>query len=55
MLRLWRLFSPGMGAGHLPEAGGTMDQAAAMMDAFAVMNDEYAKLEGKRRGSKARN
>ena len=34
MVALWRLFQ----AGHLPDAGGTLDQAAAMIDAFALMS-----------------
>lgn len=37
MLRLFRQFAPGMGAGHLPDAGGMLDQAAIMIEAFSVM------------------
>jgi hypothetical protein len=44
MARLWRLACPGMGAGHLPDAGGAGEQAAIMMDAFAVMSAAEAEL-----------
>lgn len=47
MLRLWQYFRPDDGIGHLPEAGGVMDQAAVMMDAFAVMDWAYARLRRK--------
>jgi hypothetical protein len=30
--------------GHLPEAGGTLDQGAWLMDAFALLNDYEAQL-----------
>lgn len=38
MLRLWRLFQGGAGAGHLPEVGAAMDQPTKMIDAFALMS-----------------
>lgn len=46
MLRLWRAYRPGMGAGLLPEAGGLMDQAAIMLAAFDVMSAAEAELKG---------
>jgi hypothetical protein len=50
MISTWRLFQQG----HLPDAGGVMDQAAAMIDAFGIMTsaeDQLAKdLEDARRG-----
>ena len=49
MLRLWRLFAPGMSAGHLPDAGGTLDQAAIMMDAFDAMTSAEAELKPRTR------
>lgn len=45
MLRLWRLSQGGMGAGHLPEAGGTMDQPTKMIEAFALMSAFEAELQ----------
>jgi len=39
MLPLWRLYQGGGmgGAGHLPDAGGSLDQAAVMIEAFGLM------------------
>lgn len=37
MLRLWRLSQGGMGAGHLPELGGSLAQSTKMVEAFAIM------------------
>lgn len=38
MLEIWQLYrGGGMGPGHLPDAGGIMDQPTAMLRAFAVM------------------
>lgn len=48
MVRLWRLAFPGTGGGHLPEAGGVMDQPAAMMDAFALIGAAARELEDQR-------
>ncbi len=46
MVRLWSLYrGSGMGAGHLPDAGGTGDQPAIMMDAFGLMTGVAAKLD----------
>lgn len=45
MLRLWRMAYPGMGAGHLPDSGGVMDQAAVMLDAFSIMNAARGEVE----------
>ncbi len=45
MVRLWRLFQGGMGPGHLPDAGGVLDQPALMLDAFAYMNAVEAQLQ----------
>lgn len=46
MIRLWRLYQGGgMGAGYLPDAGGTMDQAAVMIGAFAVMSRVEAQIK----------
>lgn len=40
MVRLWRLYQGGgMGIGHLPDSGGTLDQPVIMMQAFALMSD----------------
>lgn len=45
MLRLWRLFAPGMGAGYLPDYGGVLDQSSVMMDAYAFMSSTEKELE----------
>lgn len=45
MVRLWRAYLGGMGLGHLPEAGGLMDQAAIMMDAFAAMSNAQYQID----------
>ncbi len=45
MIRLWRLYEGGMGVGHLPDAGGSMDQAAIMLDAFGLMAAAKAALK----------
>lgn len=46
MLHLFRLYQGGgMGVGHLPDAGGVMDQAAIMLDAFALMAGFEARLK----------
>ena len=48
MVRLWRLYQGGdMGVGHLPDAGGSMDQAAIMLDAFSLMSDFDARQRAK--------
>jgi len=49
MLKLWRLYRGGGGLagaipGHLPEAGGTLDQAAIMLHAFDLMSAAEAAL-----------
>lgn len=56
MVRLWRLAYPphgrivGMAAGiipivgHLPEAGGTLDQASWVMEAFGLLNSYEMKF-----------
>lgn len=46
MLKLWRLSQGGMGAGHLPELGGSMDQPVKMVEAFAIMSSFEAELQG---------
>lgn len=47
MLRLWRAYrGGGMGPGHLPEAGGLMDQAAIILAAFDIMSAAEAELKG---------
>ncbi len=39
VVQLWQAYrGGGMGGGHLPEAGGMLQQPAALMDAFALMN-----------------
>lgn len=45
MVRLWRLYAPGMSLGFLPDEGGVLDQSAMMLDAFAVMSRAQAELE----------
>jgi len=45
MLRLWRLFSPGMGVGHLPQLGGSLEQSCLMLDCFAVMSGVERELD----------
>jgi hypothetical protein len=30
--------------GHLPEAGGTLDQSAWLLEAFSILNDTEQKL-----------
>lgn len=44
MLHIWRLSQGGMGSGHLPETGGSMDQSTKMMEAFAIMGAFEAEL-----------
>lgn len=45
MLRLWRLYrGGGMGPGHLPDPGGTMDQPCAMLEGFSIMSAAEAQL-----------
>ncbi|MGE0715651.1 MAG: hypothetical protein AB7P02_09420 [Alphaproteobacteria bacterium] len=45
MVRIWNQYrGGGMGAGHLPEAGGTGDQAAIMMDALLAMDAAEGEL-----------
>lgn len=34
-----------MGVGHLPDAGGVMDQPVIMLDAFAMMSDFEHRLK----------
>lgn len=46
MLRLWRLFQGGTGAGHLPEPGGAMDQPTKMIDALSLMSAFEAECQG---------
>lgn len=49
MVPLWRLWQGGsMSAGHLPDAGGTLDQAAIMLDAFRVMDGAEQRLRKER-------
>jgi hypothetical protein len=39
MILPWRLWQGGgLGPGHLPQAGGSLDQAALMLDALAFMD-----------------
>lgn len=46
LVSIWRLYQGGgMGSGHLPDGGGTLDQAAPMMDAFRVMDAAEARLK----------
>jgi len=45
MVRLWRFFQGGMGAGLLPDEGGTIDQAMIMLAAFSVMSAAEAELK----------
>jgi len=44
-VRLWRLFQGGMAPGHLPEAGGTLDQGAWLLEAFSIMTAAERELE----------
>ncbi len=45
MVRLWSLYRPGMtGVGHLPDAGGTLDQPPIMLEAFDAMSHAAALL-----------
>jgi len=45
MIRLWRLYQGGLAVGHLPDAGGTLDQPAIMLDAFALMSATEHELQ----------
>ena len=45
MIQLWRLYQGGMGAGHLPDGGGTLVQATIMLDAFAIMSIAEAAIK----------
>ncbi|MEQ8345082.1 MAG: hypothetical protein RIB84_23910 [Sneathiellaceae bacterium] len=47
LLPIWRRSRGGFGPGHLPEAGGTMDQACATMASLDVMDAAYAALTEK--------
>jgi hypothetical protein len=40
MVSIWRLFQQG----HLPDAGGIMDQAAPMIDAIGIMSSAESEL-----------
>lgn len=40
MVSLWNLYRDG----HLPEAGGVLDQAAINLEAFSVMNEAMIEL-----------
>ncbi len=45
MILPWRLWQGrGFGPGHLPEAGGSLDQAALMLDALVFMDRIEARL-----------
>jgi hypothetical protein len=48
MINIWRLFKGGTAGGHLPEAGGVMDQAAIMMDSFIIMDNAEAEFKKER-------
>lgn len=51
MLEIWGAWrGGGMGAGHLPFAGGAADQPACVMAALAIMDDALARLRPKRSG-----
>lgn len=45
MIMLWQSYQNGMGAGHLPDAGGVMDQSVLMLEAFNVMSNARKELE----------
>lgn len=47
MVKLWRMYQGGMGAGLLPDAGGLMDQPVIMMEAFDIMSSAEAELKPK--------
>ncbi len=44
MVGVLRLYQGGMGAGHLPDAGGILDQPSIMLDALNLMASFEAKL-----------
>jgi hypothetical protein len=48
VVRLWRLFQGGFGAGYLPDAGGVNDQSAWLMDAFSLLTSFEKSLKGKK-------
>ena len=55
MLGLWSMWRSGMGGvGHLPDAGGSLDQAAIMIDAFRAMDAAYDVLEEQKKARQPR-
>ena len=46
MIHLWRMYrGNGMGQGHLPDAGGTLDQSVHLMTCFHIMSAADNELE----------
>lgn len=47
-MRLWNAYRGGdLAAGHLPAAGGMMDQPACVLDCFAIMDATYQAVRPK--------
>lgn len=44
-MNLYRLYAAGMGVGHLPDAGGALDQSCWIFHAFAVIAKAEAELD----------
>jgi hypothetical protein len=46
MVRLWRLYrGGGMGGGHLPDTGGSLEQSTHTMMCFDILNGATAELD----------
>lgn len=48
--RHWRQQGLGGGHGHLPDAGGVLDQAAVTLDALEIMSAAEAAIRKERKG-----
>jgi len=45
IVRLWRMYQGGMGVGHLPHAGGAVDQSCILLEAFGILSATEAALK----------
>jgi len=46
MVTIWSMWrGGGFGSGHLPDAGGSLDQPAIMLDAFGIMEAAAKELD----------
>ena len=54
VLTVWRMWRGGFGPGHLPEAGGILEQNAGLVEALQFMDGVAARLEKKSREARPR-